>query len=712
MESRTLIAHSFMDGLAKLTVDEQALAKQVAFDLQHRPDHPGFQLHRLEGPDPNMWSARVNRDLRIIVNRHDGNAVLCFVAHHDEAYAWARRRRLETHETTGAAQFVVIDERVVEVIKRITSVQTDPAENDPGSQQPFRNLDDSTLLGYGVPRNWLDVVREASVDTFLSVIGDDLPAEAQENLLAVANGETPEPAPKPAVRDPFAHPDAKRRFHVIGDDDGAVRQALAAPWEAWQLFLHPSQRDAVERNYNGPARISGGPGTGKTVVAVHRAARLSQQGEGTVLLTTFSKTLAARLSQQVDLLVGADTPARQRIDVVHLHHRAVELWRTRTGEAPRIPSSADVEAIIARVAGEFSDLPVDLAFLVAEWTMVIEPLGIHDLSSYVRSDRTSRGTPLARNLRTRIWPVFVGVREALMRERFWTWSDICWDLTLELDDAAERPYRHAVADEVQDFGPAELRLLRALTEEGPNDVFLAGDAHQRIYKPRTSFARAGLEVRGRASVLRLNYRTTEQIRRAADRLVARTPIDEDGITDANGVSILSGPEPMIRTLPGVPHEIDTVEAWLRELVSTGYRPSEIGVFARTKRLAEDRGQRAIKAANLPCVDLERDEADANGVALGTIHRAKGLQFRAVAVIGVDSDTLPLVSVARRQADLAARRSFEEQERNLLYVACTRSRERLLVTSAREPSPFLAVLMRRSQPQSSQPGPTSVPPSSR
>ena len=624
--------------------------------------------------------------------------MLCYVAHHDDAYAWARRRKLETHETTGAAQFVVIDERVVEVIKRITSVQTTPAEDDPGSLQPFRSLDDTTLLGYGVPRNWLGVVREASVETFLSVIGDDLPDEAQEYLLAVANGETPEVAPKPSVRDPFTHPDAKRRFHVIGDDDGAVRQALAAPWEAWHLFLHPSQREAVARDHNGPARISGGPGTGKTVVAVHRAARLAQKAEGTVLLTTFSKTLAARLSQHVDQLLGANAPARQRIDVVHLHHRAVELWRARTGETPRIPTGVDVEAIIQRVTSEYSDLPVDTAFIAAEWTMVIEPHGIHDLPSYLRADRTSRGTPLTRTIRERIWPVFHRVREALRHERFWTWSDICWDLTLELDHAGKRPYCHAVADEVQDFGPAELRLLRALTEEGQNDVFLAGDSHQRIYKPRTSFARAGLEVRGRASVLRLNYRTTEQIRRAADRLVARIPVDEDGITDANGVSILSGPEPIVRTLAGVPQEIDTVAAWLRELVSTGYRPSEIGVFARTKRLAEDRGRRAIKAANLPSVDLERDDADANGVALGTMHRAKGLQFRAVAVIGVDSDTLPLASVARRQADESARRSFEEQERNLLYVACTRSRERLLVTSAREPSPFLELLVRRPRPR--------------
>ena len=692
MESRTHVANTFMEGLGRLTVDEQAIVKQAAFDLQYRPDHPGLQMHRLEGPDPNMWSARVNRDLRIIIHRSSGDAVLCFVAHHDAAYEWARRRKLEAHETTGAAQFVVIDEKVVEVVKRITTVQPAPVEDDPGSQQPFRNLDDATLLGYGVPRNWLDVVREASVDTFLSVIGDDLPDEAQEHLLAVANGETPAVAPKPSVRDPFAHPDAKRRFHLMGDDDTAVRQALAAPWEAWQLFLHPSQRDAVERDHNGPARISGGPGTGKTVVAVHRAARLAKDAKGPILLTTFSKTLAARLAQQVDQLVGSDTPERTRIDVVHLHHRAVELWRARSGMAPRIPSSAEVQAIIERVANEHRDLPVDTAFLEAEWAMVIEPLGIHDLETYLRTERTARGTPLGRSQRAQLWPTFERIRETLSDERYWTWSDICWDLTHELDEANERPYTHVIADEAQDFGPAELRLLRALTAEGPNDVFLAGDAHQRIYKPRTSFARAGLEVRGRASVLRLNYRTTEQIRRAADRLVARTAVDEEGITDAKGVSILSGPEPTIRLLPGVQQEIDTVAAWLRDLASNGYRPSEIGVFARTKRIAEDRGRRAIRAANLACVDLEHDDAGTNGVALGTMHRAKGLQFRAVAVMGVDSDTLPLATVATRQTDEAARRAFAEQERNLLYVACTRSRERLLVTSARAPSAFLAVLM--------------------
>lgn len=647
---RTVVASTFMESLDRLTTDEQALGKQAAFDLQNRPDHPSFQMHRLEGSDPNFWSARVNLDLRIVLHRRGADQVVCYIDHHDATYDWARKRKLDAHETTGAAQFVVIDERVIEVIKRITTVQPAATDDDPGTQRPFVHLEDAALLAYGVPRAWLNVVRPATVDTFIEVIAHDLPAEAAEHLLTVATGGTPVVAAKPSVKDPFAHPDARRRFHVLSEDDDALRQALAAPWDTWQLFLHPSQRDAVERDHAGPARVTGGPGTGKSVVAVHRAARLARKGRGRVLLTTFSKTLAGRLAAQVDHLLAERADARERIDVVHLHQRAVELWREHAGRTLHIAKDEHLTTAIAAAMTEH-DPGVSAEFVAAEWAMVVEPHGLRTWEDYARVDRDARGLPLQRTQRERLWPIFEMVRARLAADGLETWSDVCLQVAEALEgDRSAECYAHVVADEVQDFGPAELALVRALAAEGANDVFLAGDAHQRIYKPRTSFARAGLEVRGRATVLRVNYRTTEQIRRAADRLVARAGEIDD---DERAVSLFAGPEPEFRTLGTVHQEIDAVAKWLKQLVSNGYRPGEIG-----------------------------------GVGVCTKHRSKGLQFRAVAVLGAEDGLLPLASALAKQPGEPARRAFIERERNLLYVACTRSRERLLVTGARTRSPLL------------------------
>jgi len=683
---RTVVANTFMESLDRLTADERAIAKETAFDLQHRPEHPSFQLHRLEGTDPNFWSARINLDLRIILHRRGADQVICYVDHHDPAYEWAKRRKLDVHETTGAAQFVVIDERVVEVIKKVTRFQPEAVEDEPGSQRPFEGLNDATLLAYGVPRNWLDVVRGASVDTFLEVIAVDLPAEAGEHLLTVATGGTPVIAPKPSVKDPFAHPDARRRFHVLTEDDDALRQALAAPWDTWQLFLHPSQREAVERVHAGPARVTGGPGTGKSVVAVHRAVRLAREGRGRVLLTTFSKTLANRLAAQVDQLLAERADARERIDVIHLHQRAVELWREASGRTLRIAKDEDVMDAI-RAAAEHQDLGFAVEFVAAEWAMVVEPHGIRTWEDYARVNRDARGAPLQRSQRERLWVAFDAIRARLRTTGLETWSDICLQVAERLEaDKRPAPYAHVVADEVQDFGPTELELLRALATEGANDVFLAGDAHQRIYKPRTSFARAGLEVRGRSTILRVNYRTTEQIRRAADRLVARDVADAD---DARGVSLFAGPEPEFRVVATVKAEVDAVAQWLKQLVSNGYRPAEIGLIGRTRAVVADRARKAIAAAGLTAVDLEHNDAqEGTGVGLCTMHRSKGLQFRAVAVLGVEEGLMPLESALVRQPDEPARRAFVERERNLLYVACTRSRERLLVTGVRTPSPLL------------------------
>lgn len=671
---------AFQPSLKGLTKPEQGAVMVSLLELAEDPRSPGLNVHRVGDASTRCWSARVNDDIRLIFFWVDQTIVPAYVAHHDEAYRWAEGRALDVHPDTGAAQIVIVGERREEVVVRIRK----QAEHDPFAERPFGHLSDKELLEYGTPRSWLDAVREATLEDFLEGIGDKLPAESREFLMAVASGETPPPPPQRS-KNPFTHPDAKRRFQVVESDDDLER-ALTLDWDRWMLYLHPTQREAVDRDFAGPARVTGGPGTGKSVVAVHRAARLARVGEGPVLLTSFSRTLAGHLRQQVDKLLAGD-PARSRVDVVHLHQLAVELLSDRTGESVKVADNVAIGRAAKAAAEALAVSWVTPAFLEAEWAMVVDAYGVSSWEEYALVDRAARGTPLNRSQRETAWQGIREMREALGSQGLTTWSSVCWDLVDVLDRGGDRPYVHVIADEVQDFGPAELRLLRALVEPGENDVFLASDANQRIFKPYTPVARAGLEVRGRSLTLRVNYRMTEQIRRKADQIIA-AKMECDEPTSAS-VSLLSGEEPEITVVGTVNAEVKVVSEWLKRLVANGYRPGEIAIFARKKDILKDRAHRAVKAANLESFNLESDDAPpSNRVAIGTMHRCKGLQFRAVAVMGVEDGTVPLDTVRVRQPDEAAQRAFVEMERNLLYVACSRARERLLVTGVGKKSEFV------------------------
>src|SRR6266478_5810486 len=301
------IADTFTASLARLTGAEQRAVKTTAFDLQLNSSSPGLRFHRLDRPrDPNFWSVRVNDEIRLIVHRTPTSMLLCYVGHHDTAYAWAERRRIERHPTTGAAQLVELPERVERV----------PIPSAP-SLKPllFAGITDDTLLGYGVPPEWLDEIRGADEDSLFD-IAERLPQEAAEALLNLATGTTPAmPERAPIEADPFAHPDAQRRFRVLTNVE-ELERALDYPWEKWAVFLHPAQRRLVDRDYSGPARISGSAGTGKTIVALHRAVVLARrQPQARVLLTTFSKTLANALRIRLRTLTGNEPDIAGRIGV-------------------------------------------------------------------------------------------------------------------------------------------------------------------------------------------------------------------------------------------------------------------------------------------------------------------------------------------------------------------------------------------------------------
>ena len=368
------IADTFTDSLARLTGDEQKAVKTTAFDLQLNPAAPGLSFHKLDkAKDKNFWSVRVSSDIRLIVHKVQDSLLLCFVDHHDKAYDWAERRRLETHPKTGAAQWVEIRETVQEVIVPVyvrTELSQAP-QPAPALKPIFSGRSDDELLGYGVPAEWLTDVKQATEGTLLA-LADHLPAEAAEALLELATGGKPRvPVPAVASANPFDHPDAQRRFRVMTNVE-ELQTALDYPWEKWTVFLHPEQRQWVERDYTGPARVSGSAGTGKTIVALHRAVHLARaHPEGRVLLTTFSDTLAHALHTKLKRLVGSEPRLAERIDVHSLDAIGLRLYRSHCGPITLATREA-VRQLIKEASTAVGGHRLSLPFLFTEWDQVVD----------------------------------------------------------------------------------------------------------------------------------------------------------------------------------------------------------------------------------------------------------------------------------------------------------------------------------------------------
>jgi len=679
-----IIADTFTKALTRLAPAEQSAVKQSAFDFQLSPCNPGFNYETLKRPrDPNFRSFRVSKDIRIILHQLGDTLMLCYVDHHRPAYDWAERRKIEVHPKTGAAQIVEVVEK--EIVKQVVrEVPQDPPL--------FATYDPDYLLALGVPPEWLTAVRHVGQEGLEKLIGR-LPEEAMERLMELAMGN-PVAAPiAPPNATPFTHPDAQRRFRILDSHD-ELRQALASPWEKWIVFLHPSQRQVVEKRFSGPACVTGAAGTGKSVVALHRAATLARKDlNARVLVTSYSRTLAARLGQSLDILMGAAEPARSRIQVDNLHSIAVDIWTKHTGRRFN-PISA--KALLQMVEdsnrtagkGDFAS-----AFLKAEWDAIIDPWGIASWEEYKRASRARRGTPLGARQKLAAWRIFENVQKVLSGSGLFTWNGICHTVAALVADEQVRPtFDHVVVDESQDLGPAELTLIRSLVAPGENDIFLCGDAGQRIFKSRFSWYSVGVDVRGRSSRLKLNYRTTEAIQRFADRLLPGGPEGGSGESEArDAVSLLIGPDPEIIGKQTAAEEVESLAEWLLRLQEEGFQPFEIGLFARTEHVISGRILPAVEQCGLAACMLSDDEPPSSEeVSVGTMHRAKGLEFKAVAVVGCDAGLMPLRSALDSLADPGDRESFIEQERQLLYVACSRARERLLVTSSGQASEFLSM----------------------
>lgn len=681
------IADSFTDSLAKLTGQEQKAAKTTAFDLQLNPENPSLQFHKVErARDNRFWSIYVNQDIRLIVHKSGKSILLCYVGHHEDAYRWAERRKLETHPKTGAAQMVEIRETIKEFIKpQPLKHQT----STPHKQLIFKNIPENDLLKYGVPVEWLDDVKAADEESILE-LAEHLPAEAGEALIDLAIGETPKiTSSVKSVDDPFEHPDAQRRFRIMNNIE-ELAQALEYPWDKWTIFLHPEQRHLVERNYNGAARVAGSAGTGKTIVALHRAVYLAKTNpDSRILLTTFSEPLANTLKLKLRRLIRHEPLIGDRLEIYSMNTIGKRLYE-RNFRQVHVASQDVIRKVLKESSEQVDNNMFSNHFLITEWNDVVDAWQLKTWEMYRDVKRLGRKIRLPERQRMVLWRIFDIVRTNLNELGLMTYSDIFNSLATHFEAVKNSPFDFIVVDEAQDISIPQLKFVSAIAKGKPNSLFFSGDLGQRIFQTPFSWAALGVDIKGRSYTLRINYRTSHQIRMKADLLLEPKISDVDGNIERRNstISVFNGQNPIIEELDNEDEEIKFVHKWLLQRISENIKPHEIGIFVRSVNELQ-RACKPVKMAGLYFKILDETIDTVTGyVSISTMHLAKGLEFRAVVVMAVDDEVIPFKQRIETVADYTDLEEVYNTERHLLYVACTRARDQLLITSVKPASEFI------------------------
>jgi superfamily I DNA/RNA helicase len=653
--------------------------------------------------DPKVRTVRIGLDYRaVVIHPPRGDVYLCvWVAHHDEAMAWAQNKRFEVNPRVGSLQVFTVRDGG----EQIAESAPEPQSERVAEGRLFAGHATDDLLICGVPESLLPSVIALRTDADLDELAPYLPTDASDLLYLLAAGETFEEAlaqierpilPPVAVdTEDFAvaleKPESKQQFLLVEDDE-VLAAMLNEPLEQWRVFLHPSQRRIVETKAKGPMKVLGGAGTGKTVVLMHRAALLAQRYADTderILITTFTANLALDIRKNLKELCPGQL---SRFEVTHLHGWAARFLK-QEGTTTELARSHEQdrfwdEALEADTASR------PLAFFKEEFAQVVQAQGITDKRGYLRASRAGRGTPLGRKQRGEVWPVLAEYRRLLQAAGRIEIADLIDEARRYLEKRPGRAsYRAVLADEIQDFGPAELRLLRAMVRRDDDDLFLVGDAHQRIYRRIARLSHCGIEARGRRSRrLRLNYRTTESIKNWAVGLLHGETIDNlDGGQDTlNGYrSLRDGAPPEFAHFKDAGAEgrfvVKQIKAWLAAEV-----PGEHICLAVRKGVLMDRYEALLTQAGVATTRLNKNEPPKDGaVRIATMHRLKGLEFPNLLLASVQEGVVPLQLPSHLLGDEASRQDHLKSERCLAYVAATRARDALVVCGFGTPSPFSA-----------------------
>ena len=678
----TIIADNVWKALSKLTTKEKARVTDFIGQFMQDPGHQSIRPEPLNTPSKNVWSGRITQELRAILFKDGGTWAIVHVGHHDAAYDWAKRKSIGRHSITGALQIVESNETIREV-ERVIEVRVAP-ELPP----VFKKHSDEYLISLGLPETWLPALRLVRDDEQLLMLCEKLPDEIASRLIDVAGGMivTP-PMPVSFDRPMTDAEDTNRRFFLLDDTKG-LAAALEGPMHRWLSFLHPTQQALVQKDFKGPSKVSGSAGTGKTVVAMHRARALAAKGER-VFLTSYAKALCENISVNLNRLCTAEE--RKQITVSTFHKQALDIVRK---VEPKIEIAKDAQIHEMLEEGRLdAKSEYDEKFVQAEWDAVIRIQGIQTWNAYRDAKRTGRGRGLSVKQRLGLWKVFGGVFTRLENENLLDWPGVCSRASEVLESGkVVSEFTSVIVDEVQDLSPPALLFLRNICTK-PENLMLCGDAGQRIYAGNFSLKSLGINVVGRSTVLRLNYRTTEQIRRVADALLSVNCDDMNGGTESRAAeSVLRGPSPVLVGYDAESEETTEGIGVLKDWLASGLAPNAIGVFCATKKELK-RFRDATEDAGIS-TRTYRDPASKDQVCVGTMHSAKGLEFKCVLVLGCAKGKMPNSFILSKIQDPMDRENREAREQRLLYVAMTRARDELVVSWAGKPSPFLSAVVNK------------------
>ena len=668
--------------------------------FRNNPKSPSINYEKIENStDKKICSVRIDDTYRGIVVRQEETGVylLLWVDHHDEAYQWALRKRCEVNPQTGALQ--IFDVQLAELTPETES-----------NKSIFSSISRSDLLKLGVPEIQIPLVKSFEDKEKLFASEKDLPADAFEALSWLAEGFPVEEVIDLMKTDggsessgetvdlskALERPETLKSFVVVNGED-ELRRIMAEPLEKWRVFLHPTQRKIVEKNYSGAARVLGGAGTGKTVVAMHRAKVLAKHcsSDDRILFTTFTANLASDIKDNLKKICTLEE--LRKIEVIHLDAWVGNYLR-ELGHTETICYDSEISNLWDdAVRGSLTALDFTPNFYEEEWNRVVVSQEAFTLADYVKASRNGRGTRLDRKKRIAVWEV-LDEYQKLMKER--AIRDINTAMyeckTLLLKNGKTRRYKHIIVDEGQDLSDNAYRLIRALAgEEHENDIFIVGDSHQRIYKNHAVLSKCGINIRGRSSTLKINYRTTEEIRKFAFALLNGIDFDDlDEGTDSGDrcQSLTHGIKPIVQRFESSDAELDYIVQEIKNLVSSGVPINNICVVGRTHKVIEDYISKfttnGIRSYEIRQNKL--DDRNYDGIRIATMHRVKGLEFSYVFIVAVNHRIVPLPSAINRTDSISEHESITA-EKCLLYVALTRAQKGAYVTCYGQPSEFLSGL---------------------
>jgi len=689
------ISATFLKSLTELPDKIMRKARDVVTKFQHNPTSPGLNYEKINAAkDKRLRSLRVDQTYRCILFKSDkgDTYILLWVDKHDDAYEWARGRTCGVNPLTGAIQVVeVAGDAPPPDSPQEKTYAPEPKDSRPGLFEAFSDTD---LEQLGATDDMIPVIRAIKDEKQLETMQRRFTTQVYEALFMLACGE-----PFDTVLDELGietgkqfDPDDfkaaleldsnKRHFAAISDD-AELEAILDEPLAMWRVYLHPSQSKLVRANFNGPARVLGGAGTGKTVVAMHRARHLASQcaERERVLFTTFTKSLVNDIKNNLQKICSYDEI--KKIDVIHLdawcrdflvsrNYKHAVAYGSPSAKGHPLQAKLWNQALEKLESGEFTE-----EFLRKEWEEVIQCHDIESFRDYARIARTGRRGRLARPRRKAIWPVFEEYRTLLDEHQFWEAPDMMRAARTILEaEGKGAGFKHIIVDEIQDFHPQAFRLLRAMIPQDQfpkNNLFLVGDGHQNIYGHHFVLSHLGIDIRGRGRRLHLNYRTPEETRRWASSILKGVEIDDmDGAIDADPAyrSILSGPDPLFKPCDSFDDEIATIRKWIDSIKEEN--PAHVVCLAaRTNAECKDYAKAlAAKGLAIHRITATRhDIPDPAPVRVATMHRIKGLEFDHVCLACLKNIDWSSMDPARL-----------EREKCLLHVAATRTKVSLLVTA--------------------------------